>query len=221
MGAIDGEYLAKFEHILDRYAQPSDPRRPRSGIDARPCQLLGDVIAPVPVQPGKAAKQDYEYERTGTACVLLAYNLQTGQRYPPVLPRRTKADYARCVAAAIAHLCPTATRERLIQDNRNTHTAGAVYQAVDATTARRLVQRLEFHYTPQHARWLNMAELEFAALVRQCLDRRIGSLELLAHEVAAWEADRNARRVTIHGSFTVQDARTKLERHYQRVFSTN
>ena len=221
MGAIDGEYLAKFEDILDLYAQPSDPRRPRSCIDARPCQLLGDVIAPVPVQPGKAAKQDYEYERNGTACVLLAYNLETGQRYTQVLPRRTKADYARCVAAAIAHLCPTATRVRLIQHKLNTHTAGAFYQAFDATTARRLVQRLEFHYTPQHARWLNMAELEFSALVRQCLDRRIGSLELLAHEVAAWEADRNARRVTIHWSFTVQDARSKLDRNYQRVCSTN
>lgn len=221
MGAIDSEYLAKLEDILDLYAQPSDPRQPRLCLDERPCQLLGDVLAPVPVKPGKAAKQDYEYARNGTACVLLAYNVETGQRYTQVLPRRTKADYARFVAAAIEQLCPQAARARVIQDNLNTHTAGAFYQAFDAKTARRLVQRLEFHYTPKHASWLNMAELEFSALVRQCLDRRMSSLEMLAREVAAWEADRNARTVTIHWSFTVQDARDKLTRHYQRVFATN
>jgi L-lactate utilization protein LutB len=110
---------------------------------------------------------------------------------------------------------------RLIQDNLNTHTAGAFYEAFDATTARRLVQRLEFHYTPKHASWLNMAELEFSALVRQCLDRRIGSIEALAHEVANWEAERNARGVRIHWSFTVQDARDKLRRHYDRIFAKN
>jgi hypothetical protein len=221
LGAIDGEYLAKLEDILDLYAQPSDPSQPRLCLDERPCQLLGDVLAPVPMKPGKAAKQDYEYERKGTACVLLAYNLETGQRYTQVRPQRTKADYAHFVAAAIEYLCPTAPRVRLIQDNLNTHTAGAFYQAFDAKTARQLVQRLEFHYTPKHASWLNMAEIEFSALVRQCLDRRIGSLELLAREVAAWEADRNTRKVSIHWSFTVRDARTKLARHYQRVFATN
>ena len=183
--------------------------------------MLGEVIAPLPAKPGRPAKQDYEYERKGTACVLLAYNLETGQRFTQVLPQRTKVDYARFVAAAIAELCPDAERVRLIQDNLNTHTAGAFYHAFDAQTARRLVQRLEFHYTPKHASWLNMAEIEFSALVRQCLDRRIASIEALAHEVAAWQADRNARRVTIHWSFTVQDAREKLGRHYHQVFATN
>lgn len=179
------------------------------------------MIAPLPPKPGKVAKQDYEYERQGTACVLLAYNLETGQRYTQVLPQRRKVDYAHFVAAAIEHLCPEAERVRVIQDNLNTHTAGAFYQAFDAATARRLVQRLEFHYTPKHASWLNMAEIEFSALARQCLDRRIGTLDALAAEVAAWEADRNARKVTIHWSFTVQDAREKLTRHYTQVFTTN
>ena len=173
------------------------------------------------MKPGKAAKQDYEYERKGTACVLLAYNLETGQRFTQVLPQRTKEDYARFVAAAIERLSPSATRVRLLQDNLNTHTAGAFYQAFDAPTARRLVRRLAFHYTPKHASWLKMAEIEFSALVRQCLDRRIGSIDALAYEVAAWEADRNARKVTIHWSFTVQDARAKLQRHYDQVFTTN
>lgn len=221
MRAIDGEYLAKLEDILDLYAQPSDPDAPRICLDERPCQLLNDVIAPLPPKPGKVAKQDYEYERNGTACVLLAYNLDTGQRYTDVRPQRTKVDYARFVATAIEHLCPTVRRVRLIQDNLNTHTAGAFYQAFDAATARQIVQRLEFHYTPKHASWLNMAEIEFSALARQCLDRRIGSIEALAQEVAAWTAERNARRVTIHWSFTVPEARDKLQCHYQHVFSKN
>ncbi len=210
-----------MEDILELYAQPSDPDAPRICLDERPCQLLNEVLAPLPPQPGKVAKQDYAYERNGTACVLLAYNLETGQRYTDVLPQRTKVDYARFVAAALAHVCPTTQRVRLIQDNLNTHTAGAFYQAFAAATARRLVQQLEFHYTPKHASWLNMAEIEFSALARQCLDRRIGSIEALAHEVAAWTADRNARRVTIHWSFTVQEARDKLQRHYCQVFTTN
>jgi hypothetical protein len=210
-----------MEVILDLVAQPSDPHAPRICLDERPCQLLNDVIAPLPPKPGKVAKQDYEYERNGTACVLLAYNVETGQRYTQVLPQRTTVDYARFVAAAIDHLCPTAARVRLIQDNLNTHTAGAFYQAFDAATARGLVRRLEFHYTPKHASWLNMAEIEFSALARQCLDRRIGALDALAHEVAAWEAERNVRGVRIHWSFTVQDARDKLRRHYDQVFPKN
>ena len=218
---MDGEYLAKLEAILDLYAQPSDLDAPRICLDERPCQLLDDVIAPLPPKPGKVAKQDYEYARNGTACVLLAYNIETGQRYTDVLPQRTKVDYACFVAAALEYLCPTARRVRLIQDNLNTHTAGAFYQAFDAPTARQFVQHLEFHYTPKHASWLNMAELEFSALVRQCLNRRIGSIAAVAHEVAAWTADRNARRVTIHWSFTVQEARDKLQRHYQQVFTKN
>ena len=210
-----------MEDILDLYAQPSTPDTPRLCIDERPCQLLKHVLAPLPPKPGKVAKQDYAYERNGTACVLLAYKLETGQRYTAVLRQRTKVDYARFVAAAIEHLCPTARRVRLIQDNLNTHTAGAFYQAFDAPTARRLVQQLEFHYTPKHASWLNMVEIEFSALARQCLDRRIDSIEALAHEVAAWEAERNERKVTIHWSFTVQAARSKLHRHYDQVFAKN
>ncbi len=221
IGTLDGEYLAKLEDILDLYAQPSNPTMPRICIDERPCQLLDDVVAPLPPASGKVAKRDYEYVRKGTACVLLAYNLETGQRYTEVRERRTKADYAAFMAAAIACLCPTARRVRVVQDNLNTHTAGAFYHVFDAPTAWQWVQRLEMHYTPKHGSWLNMAEIEFSALVRQCLDRRIGSMERLTHEVAAWEADRNTRKVTIHWSFTVQDARTTLHRHYDQVNATN
>lgn len=210
-----------MEDILDLYAQPSNPAQPRLCIDERPCQLLDDVLAPLPPKPGKVAKQDYEYKRKGTACVLLAYNLESGQRSTQVLPQRTKVEYARFVTAAIEQLCPDAELVRVIQDHLNTHTAGAFYQAFDAASARKLVKRLEMHYTPKHASWLNLAEIEFSALARQCLDRRIGTIEALATEVGAWEADRNARKVTLHWSFTTQDARDKLKRHYSQVFTTN
>ncbi len=206
---------------MDLYSQPSDPAAPRICIDERPCQLLDEVLAPLPPAPGNVAKRDYAYVRKGTACVLLAYNIDTGQRYTEVRPQRTKTDYAGFVSAALDQLCPTAQRVRVVQDNLNTHTAGAFYEAFDAATARQLVQRLELHYTPKHASWLNMAELEFSAVVRQCLDRRIGSINTLAHEVAAWEEDRNARQVMIHWSFTVPNARDKLHRHYQHIVATN
>lgn len=203
------------------YAQPTAPDAPRLCLDERPCQLRGDVLVPLPAKPGQVAKQDYEYARNGTAFVLLAYNLETGQRYTEVLRQRTKVDYARFVAAAIAQLCPTAARVRLIQDTLNMHTVGAFYQAFDAPTARQIGQRLEPHYTPKHASWLNMAEIEFSALVRQCLDRRIGTLDRLTHEVTAWTAERNVRSVLIHWSFTVEDARAKLGRHYDQLVAKN
>ncbi len=167
MGTIDGEYLAKLEDILDLYSQPSDPAAPRLCIDERPCQLLDQWVAPLPPKPGHVAKQDYEYVRTGTACVLLAYNLDTGQRYTEVRRQRTKTDYAGFMTAALDQLCPTAHRVRVIQDNLNTHTAGAFYAAFDAATARQVVQRLEFHYTPKPASWSGtpwvLAEIEFSA----------------------------------------------------------
>lgn len=208
-----------MEDVLDLYAQPSDLEAPRICLDERPCQLLDDIVAPLPAKPGESAKQDAEYARKGTACVFLAYNLETGQRYSEVQRQRTKEDYARFVANALTDLCADAKRVRVIQDNLNTHRLGSFYQTFDAATARGIVERLEFHYTPKHASWMNMAEIEFSALARQCLDRRIGSLEALSHEVAAWEAERNQRQVMIHWSFTVYDAREKLRRHYEHVFT--
>lgn len=210
-----------MEDVLDLYAQPPQPGVARLCLDERPCVLRGDVLAPLPVKPGHAAKQDYEYERTGTAVVFLAYNLDTGQRYVEVRPHRTKQDYAAFVQAAITHLCPADERVAIVQDNLNTHTAGAFYETFDAATARQLARLVQFHYTPKHASWLNMAEIEFSALVRQCLDRRIATIEQLTQEVAAWVADRNAQAVTIHWSFTAQAARQKLHRHYQQVYSKN
>jgi hypothetical protein len=157
----------------------------------------------------------------GTAVALLAYNIDTGQRYVEVGPQRTKQDYAAFVQAAITQLCPAAYRVAIVNDNLNTHTVGAFYEMFDVRTARQLAQLVQFHYTPKHASWLNMAEIEFSALVRQCLDRRIATIEQLTEEAAAWVAERNAQAVTIHWSFTAHTARHKLQRHYQRVCSKN
>jgi hypothetical protein len=210
-----------MEDVLDLYAQPPQPGVARLCLDERPCELRGNVLVPLPLKPGHAAKQDYEYERHGTAVVFLAYNLDTGQRYVEVRAQRTKQDYAAFVQAAIHHLCAGATQVAIVQDNLNTHTRGAFYETFDAAMARQFAGLVQFHYTPKHASWLNMAEIEFSALVRQCLDRRIATVEHLREEIAAWAAERNTQAVTIHWSFTTHTARDKLRRHYQKVHSKN
>ena len=207
--------------MLELYAQPAQPELARVCIDERPCLLRGDVLVPVPPKPGQVAREDYQYERNGSMVTLLAYRIETGERYVEIRPQRTKQDYAQFVQAALSVLCPDVPRVAIVNDNLNTHTPGAFYEAYDAGTARQLVQQIEFHYTPKHASWLNMAELEFSALARQCLDRRIATIERLTDEVDAWVADRNLAGVTVHWSFTVVNARSKLARHYQRVYSTN
>ena len=213
--------MAKLEDVLDLYAQPARSDRARVCIDARPCLLRGDVLAPLPPRPGQVAREDYQYERNGSAVALLAYRIDTGERYVELRPQRRKQDYAQFVHAAIDVLCPDVPRVAIVNDNLNTHTAGAFYEAFDAATARQLVQRIEFHYTPKHASWLNMVELEFSARARQCLDRRIATIAQLTEEVQTWAADRNLAGTTIHWSFTASDARSKLRRHYQRIYSTN
>ncbi len=207
--------------MLDLYAQPPRPELARVCIDERPCLLRGNVLAPLPATPGQVAREDYQYERNGSAVALLAYRIDTGERYIEIRPQRTKQDYAEFVQAALSALCPDVPRVAIINDNLNTHTMGAFYEAFDAVTARQLVQQIEFHYTPKHASWLNMAEIEFSALARQCLDRRVATIEQLTEEVQAWVADRNLAGVTIHWSFTATQARSKLRRHYRRVYSKN
>ncbi len=207
--------------MLELYAQPPRPDLARVCIDERPCLLRGDVLAPLPARPGQVAREDYQYERNGSAVALLAYRIDTGERYVEIRPQRTKQDYAQFVQAAITGLCPEVPRVAIVNDNLNTHTPGALYEAFDAMTARRLAQQIEWHYTPKHASWLNMVELEFSALARQCLDRRIATIEQLTDEVDAWVAERNLAGVTIHWSFTASHARTKLRRHYRRVCSRN
>jgi uncharacterized protein YggL (DUF469 family) len=210
-----------MEAVLDFYAQPADPEQPRLCFDERPFQLLADVLAPLPPQPGQVAKEDNEYVRKGTAVVLLAYDLDTGQRYVEVRERRTKRDYAEFMQQLSSQHYPHAQQIHVLQDNLNTHQAGSFYEGFDAHRAHELANRFIFHYTPKHASWLNMAEIEFAALSKQCLDRRIGEIETLEKEVLAWVEERNRQAIKIHWLFDTPQARQKLKRHYVKVNTDN
>ena len=208
-----------MEDILDIYAQPVDPECPRLCFDERPCLLLDDVVDPLPMKEGKAKRVDYEYKRSGAAVILLAYDMDTGQRYAAVSDTKTKIDYATFIASVLDTHYAQSKSVHLIQDNLNTHTKGSFYKTFDPITARKYAQKLEFHFTPKHGSWLNMAEIEFSALSRQCLNRRFDSVETMAQQVEAWRIDRNEKATKIHWSFTVTDAQEKLARHYCQVFN--
>lgn len=210
-----------MEDVLDLYARSTDEMVARICFDERPCQLLGDALAPLPMKPGHPQQEDYEYKRQGTAVILLAYDIDRGQRYLQVRGRRTKADYADFMQWLVRTHYPTMPKIQVVQDNLNTHTYGSFYEHLPCTRAHELCNQLEFHFTPKHASWLNMAELEFAALGKQCLDRRIASQELLEQEALAWQDERNQQAVRIEWSFTTSLARQKLQRHYNTVNPNN
>jgi hypothetical protein len=209
-----------MEDILDLYEEPYDPERPVIGVDERPCQLIGDVVVPIPMKPGKPKKEDNEYERNGTCNVFIACEPLTGWRYVEVRNQRTKMDYAEFmnkVSEIYLEMHPEADVLRVVQDNLNTHTYGSFYERFDPEKARYLKNRFEFHFTPKKGSWLNMAEIELSALARQCLDRRIGDAETLEREAKAWERERNEKKIMIHWRFTTNHAREKLERHYKAI----
>ena len=206
-----------MEDILDQYAQPYDPRQPLLCYDERPCQLLGEVLVPLPMEPGQPRRVDYEYERHGTCCVLLAFEPQTGFRYVQVRAQRTAVDYAHFLRDLVQRHYPRVERVRLVQDNLNTHTPGSFYQVWAPAKAFAFAQRFELHYTPKKGSWLNMAEIEFAALAKQCLDRRIPDLVLLEKEVLAWTRARNHARKTVQWTFTQTRARDKLKSKYSMI----
>ena len=205
-----------MEDILDLYEEPYDPKRPNLCMDERPCQLIDDILAPIAMKSGKVMKYDYEYERKGTCCVFIVCEPLTGWRYVEVRKRRTKVDYAQFMEK-VSGMFSEAETLRVVQDNLNTHTYGSFYENFDAEKARSLKNLFEFHYTPKHASWLNMAEIDLSALSRQCLDRRIGDAEVLEREAKAWEWERNEKKIMIQWRFTTNDAREKLKRHYEAV----
>jgi transposase len=209
-----------MEDILDVYEQLPDPLRPRLCFDERPCLLVGDVITPLLMKAGKPKRPDYEFIRGEAVVALLAYNMDTGQRHVQISDTKKKVDYAQFMAQLIDTHYVEAQGLIIIQDNLNTHTKGSFYKTFDPATAKKYAKKLEFHFTPKHASWLNMAEIEFSSLSRQCLNRRIKDKELLKKEVAAWEKERNRKAVKINWSFTVQDAQEKLTRHYLNVFDS-
>lgn len=210
-----------MEDVLEVYAQPLTAGVARLCFDERPCQLLDDVVAPLPLQAHKVAKEDNEYVRKGTCVVLLAYDLDTGQRYTQVRQQRTKADYAQFMNDLISVHYADSERIDLVQDNLNTHKYGSFYEHLPVNKARTLSRKLQFHFTPKHGSWLNMAEIEFSALARQCLARRIGSLDEVARQVAIWTKERNEGAVRVHWSFTVGKAEDKLRSWYETINPAN
>jgi len=211
---VGADFVWRMEDLLDLYAEPYAPTHPTVCFDETSKQLVAETRLPLPMEPGKPERVDYAYERRGTANLFLVTEPLTGWRHVDVTDRRTKHDFAQQMRELVDRHFPNADRIRVVLDNLNTHTPGALYEAFAPEEARRVLRKLEFHYTPVHGSWLNMAELEFSMLSRQCLDRRIGDRDFLTTEVAAWENARNEQRATIHWQFTVHDARRKLHRLY-------
>ncbi len=203
-----------MEDVLELYAEPYDPQHPVVCFDERPCQLVSEVRTPVPARPGRPRRYDYEYRREGTANLFLHFEPLGGWRHVEVTERRTAHDFARQMQALVDVYFPRAERIRVVLDNLNTHTPWALYQAFGPAEARRLILKLDFHYTPKHGSWLNMAEIELSILSRQCLDRRIPSPNALRREIKPWEADRNHKKARVDWRFTVNDARITLNRLY-------
>lgn len=209
-----------METILDLYASPYDPEYPIWCFDERPCVLHGDTIIPLPMAVGKPKREDYTYKRLGTAVVLLAYNIHTTERRLTVLPQRTRKEYAAFMRDLINDQ-PQTTTIRVIEDNLNTHNDGSFYKTFPAAQARALSTKIQHIYTPKHASWLNMAELEFSALSQQCLDRRIPTLERLSKECTAWVEKRNQRAEPIEWQFTTPKARQTFQRAYHDICPCN
>lgn len=205
-----------MEQVLDTYEQPYDPRRPVVCFDERPCQLLGDILMPIPMKPGRVERQDYHYKRNGTCVVLMAVEPLAGQRVVKVTERKTKKDYAGFMKS-LASRYPDAEKIVLVQDNLNTHNPSSFYEVFDAPEAFALSQRFEMVYTPKKASWLNMAEIELSALSKQCLDRRIDQRRILTKEVMTWSAKRNRLGTKITWHFTKSKAREKLDKVYDTI----
>lgn len=203
-----------MEDVLNVYHTPYDVKRPQVCFDEGTKQLVKHVTDPIPAYPGQPEIIDYEYERNGTGNLFMLCEPLTGRRKVLVTERRTAIDYAHAIKYLVDEMYPEADMIVLVQDNLNTHRIASLYAAFPPDEARRLIDKLEIHYTPKHGSWLNMAEIELGVLSRQCLDRRISDLETLTSEVAAWEDIRNQEKVHIHWQFTTADARVKLKRLY-------
>jgi hypothetical protein len=206
-----------MEDVLELYAEPLDPARPVVCFDEASKELRGDVAEPIPPAPGSPAKQDYESTRHGTANLFVIVEPLAGRRRVTVTERRTIPDFAAQMKYLCDEMYPEATTIRVVLDNLNTHALGSLFATYPPAEAWRLARRLEFHFTPKHASWLNMAECELSALSRQCLDRRLPSKEAVAAEVGPWEAERNRAGVQLVWSFRVADARRKLAHLYPQT----
>lgn len=206
-----------MEDILEVYTRPYDPSRPQVCLDEKSKQLVGEVRKPLAAGPGRPARHDYEYERNGTANLFIVCEPLAGWRHISVTEQRTKLDWAQCIKELVDFHYSDTEKIVLVLDNLNTHTPAALYEAFDPAEARRLLEKLEIHYTPKHGSWLNIAEIELSVLARQCLERRIPDREKLTGEVSAWEEERNAAESSIDWRFTTTDARIKLKHLYPEI----
>jgi hypothetical protein len=211
---VDGTFVARMEDVLDLYAEPADPERPVVCFDESPTQLIGEVRQPIPAEPGRPERYDYEYRRNGTVNLFVFLDAHRPWRKVKVTEQRTARDFAHCMRDLADIHYPQAARIRVVLDNLSTHSSGALYETFPAPEARRLLRHLEFHYVPKHASWLNMVEIEIGVLRTQCLDRRIADPDKLVAEIDAWERQRNADGARINWMFTTERARTKMAPAY-------
>jgi len=206
-----------MEDVLDVYQRPYDPKRPQLCLDEASKQLLGEVCEPIPLQPGKPEREDYEYKRHGTANLFMVSEPLQGQRHVKVTDQRTRVDFAHVIKEVVDVHYPEAEIIVLVMDNLNTHGPASLYEAFEPAEAKRLADKLEIHYTPTHGSWLNMAEIELSVMGRQCLAQRIPDKGRLTAEAAAWEERRNRHSIRIDWRFTTADARIKLKRLYPSI----
>ena len=211
---IDGTYVARMEDVLDLYAEAADPEHPVVCFDESPTQLIDEVREPIPTAPGQPERYDYEYRRNGTANPFVFLDAHRSWRHVKVTEHRTARDFAACMRDLSDVHYPNAELIRVVMDNLSTHNPRALYETFPAPEAHRILRRLEFHYTPKHASWLSMVEIEIGVLRGQCLDRRIGELGVLVSEIEAWQRRRNVSGARIKWNFTTHKARSKLARAY-------
>jgi hypothetical protein len=211
-----------MEDVLEAYKLPYDKKRPVVCLDETNRQLIGEITPPLPTQPGQTAVYDYEYVRNGVADLFMCFEPLAAQRYVKVTETRTKIDFARCLKDLSDTIYPDAGAIVLVMDNanrrfENTHSLASLYAAFPPAEARRLAERFEIHHTPKHASWLDMAEIEIGVMSRQCLNRRIPTIEEMTSQIQAWAVARNARKNTVHWHFTTEDARIKLQHLYPKI----
>lgn len=210
----DADFVYRMEAVLDLYTQPIDPKRPVICMDEANRQLISEVITPIPMKPGQPVKYDYQYQREGVCNLFMFFEPLKGWRKVIVRTRRTKKDWVFCLEWLLNSCFIEGEVVQIVQDNLNTHNPSAFYEVFEPEKAKRLLDRLEFHFTPKHASWLNMAEIEFSVLDRQCLKRRIPTAQQMQQEVDAWANQRNNNCQTVDWQFTTIDARIKLKRLY-------
>jgi hypothetical protein len=211
---MDSEFVERMYDVLDLYGEPYDPKRPVIGMDEKPKQLLEDSRESIPMKPGSPEKYDYEYKRNGKANIFLAVEPKAGKRVVKVTERRTKEDFAQYIRDLVDLEYCDAEMLRIVLDNLNTHSEKSLYETFDEKEAERVLQKIEFHYSPKHGSWLNIAEIEINVMDTECTGRRMKNREFLTKELAAWEKERNRRKRGIVWKFTKQDADEKLSKYY-------